>query len=143
MATVDSLHGGAPAGGLEAAEQPAPMPDGGYIVRRARIADVKAMHKLLMDCARRSLLLPRPLNNLYSHLRDFQVVTAGPEGPVVGCCALAIAWEDLAEIRSLVVDPAHQKRGVGRMLVESCLSWSDASPDRVAALCSWSSWEPQ
>ena len=24
-----------------------------------------------------------------------------------------------------------------------CLSWSDASADRVAALCSWSSWEPQ
>lgn len=95
-----------------------------YTLRKACMGDVRTIHRLLMDCAKQSLLLPRSLNQLYGHIRDFYVVTddrEGPGGPVAGCCALSICWEDLAEIRSLVVDPAHMKRGLGRRLVGACL----------------------
>lgn len=94
----------------------------GYYVRKARIEDVKAIHGMLMDCSRSGLLLPRSYNELYSHLRDFFVVAPKGEGPVQACCALSITWDDLAELRSLVVAEGLRGQGWGRRLVEACLS---------------------
>lgn len=91
------------------------------IVRKARIQDVRTIHSLLMDCSRQGLLLPRSFNQLYSHLRDYFVL-AGEEGVVLGCCALTIAWENLAEVRSLAVSNEVRGQGWGCRLVEACLS---------------------
>lgn len=93
-----------------------------YILRKAAIADVKSIHRLLMDCAGKRLLLPRSFNELYSHLRDFVVAEEPETGRVAGCCALTITWEELAEVRSLVVAEDIQGRGLGRKLVEFCVS---------------------
>lgn len=93
-----------------------------YFLRKARIEDVKAIHTLLMDSARGELLLPRSYTQLYAHLRDFFVLTSRESKEIKGCCALSITWENLAEIRSLVVHPDMQKQGWGRKLVEACLS---------------------
>lgn len=93
-----------------------------YILRKATIADVKCIHKLLMDCANKRLLLPRSFNELYSHLRDFVVAEDRRQEVVVGCCALTITWEELAEVRSLVVTEDAQGQGLGRKLVEFCIS---------------------
>ncbi|MBG0775599.1 MAG: N-acetyltransferase [Desulfovibrionaceae bacterium] len=90
-------------------------------IRKAKVADARPIHKMLMDCARDGLLLPRSFHDLYRHLREFYVVVS-PEGEVHGCCALSIAWEDLAEIRSLVIGGHIQRRGWGRKLVDACLS---------------------
>jgi len=94
----------------------------GHYLRKSRIQDVKAIHALLMDSAKGELLLPRSFNQLYSHLRDFYVLSTREGGEVKGCCALSICWEGLAEIRSLVVHPDLQRQGWGRKLVEACLS---------------------
>jgi len=68
-------------------------------------------------------VLPRSYNQLYSHLRDFFVmVDETREDEVLGCCALAISWENLAEVRSLVVAREVRGHGLGRKLVEACLS---------------------
>lgn len=91
-------------------------------IRKARISDVKPIHALLMESAGQRLLLPRSLNNLYSHVRDFVVLDSGDDGAILGCCALAITWSDIAEIRSLVVTEHCRKGGWGRRLVESCIS---------------------
>ncbi len=91
------------------------------ILRKARIQDVKAIHALLMDCSKQGLLLPRSFNQLYSHLRDFFVLIQDGGG-LLGCCALSIAWEDLAEVRSLAIVPDLRGQGWGRRLVEACLS---------------------
>ena len=93
-------------------------------LRKARITDVKGVHKLLMNTkADDGLVLPRSYNQLYSHLRDFFVmVDATDEDTVLGCCALAICWENLAEVRSLVVAREARGLGLGRKLVEACLS---------------------
>ncbi|UZP68476.1 N-acetyltransferase [Desulfovibrio mangrovi] len=91
-------------------------------IRKARMQDVKAIHKLLMECSGQGLLLPRPLNQLYGHLREFFVVDPDDGSPVVGCCGLAIAWDNLAEVRSLAVDERMRGAGFGRKLVEACLS---------------------
>ncbi|MFV0348977.1 MAG: N-acetyltransferase [Halodesulfovibrio sp.] len=94
----------------------------GPYIRKARMQDVKAVHKLLMECSGQGLLLPRPLNQLYGHLREFFVVDPDDGSPVVGCCALAITWDNLAEVRSLAVDERMRGAGFGRKLVEACLS---------------------
>lgn len=93
-----------------------------YFLRKARIEDVKAIHALLMESARGELLLPRSFTQLYSHLRDFYVLAAREGKDIKGCCALSLCWENLAEIRSLVVHKDLQKQGWGRKLVEACLS---------------------
>jgi amino-acid N-acetyltransferase len=91
-------------------------------IRKAHVTDVRAIHRLLLDCAKQAQLLPRSLNQIYVHLRDFYVATAGPDGPVIGCCALSICWEDLAEVRSLAVDEASKGEGIGKLLVDTCLA---------------------
>ncbi|MCJ2166120.1 MULTISPECIES: N-acetyltransferase [unclassified Pseudodesulfovibrio] len=91
------------------------------MLRKARIEDVKAIHGLLMHTDEHDgLVLPRSFSQLYSHLRDF--VVAVEDGKVVGCCALSLIWDNLAEIRSLVVTPTHRGKKLGRKLVEACLS---------------------
>jgi amino-acid N-acetyltransferase len=75
-----------------------------------------------MRFSRQGLLLPRSYNELYSHLRDFLVLDKVGESQICGCCALNIAWANLAEIRSLVVDESQQRQGWGKRLVEACLS---------------------
>lgn len=88
-------------------------------IRKARISDLKQVHSLINDFAKREQMIPRALNELYETLRDF--VVCDVEGKVCGVCALHIMWEDLAEIRSLAVDKGFQKQGIGRNLVKQCL----------------------
>ena len=91
------------------------------MIRKARISDVKAIHGLLSEFGEEGILLPRPLSDLYDHLRDYTVFEAEGEG-VVGTVALHIVWEDLAEVRSLAVKKGWQGKGVGSRLVEHALS---------------------
>ncbi|MDR3640469.1 MAG: N-acetyltransferase [Humidesulfovibrio sp.] len=93
-------------------------------LRKARITDVKGVHRLIMNTsADDGLVLPRSYNQLYSHLRDFFVIVdEKDEETILGCCALAICWENLAEVRSLVVASSARGLGLGRRLVEACLS---------------------
>jgi amino-acid N-acetyltransferase len=67
-------------------------------------------------------MLPRSLSELYDNLRDFYVYLNEEEGNIIGTCAMHICWEDLAEIRSLVVREDFQRRGIGTKLIEACLS---------------------
>jgi amino-acid N-acetyltransferase len=58
--------------------------------------------------------------DIFEAIRDFYVFVEGER--VVGAAALNICWEDLAEVRSLVVDENHNGRGIGRYLVEACIA---------------------
>ncbi|MDA8217278.1 MAG: N-acetyltransferase [Dehalococcoidales bacterium] len=88
-------------------------------IRRATIRDVTQIQQLVNGLAETGALLPRALSELYENLRDYYVVA--DEERVVACCALHICWEDLAEVRSLAVDGAHQGQQLGRGLVQRCL----------------------
>lgn len=92
-----------------------------FSVRKARMTDVRPIHHLLTTCAADGLLLPRSLSQLYGHLRDFYVVENESDG-LVGCAALSIVWENMAEVRSLAVAHDIRRRGCGRMLVEACIA---------------------
>jgi amino-acid N-acetyltransferase len=86
------------------------------IIRPAAIGDVLYIHHLLEIYAAQGNLLPRTMNELYRHLRDFFVIEI--QGKVAACGALEIFTETLGEVRSLVVDDAFKGRGLGRQLVQ-------------------------
>jgi amino-acid N-acetyltransferase len=92
-------------------------------IRKAVIADVKAIHQLLNHYADQKLLLPRSLSELYDHVRGYFVLDDGTEEPhrIIGVCGLGICWEDLAEIRSLAVFEGVSGKGYGTKLVKACL----------------------
>ncbi|MBP1732102.1 MAG: GCN5-related N-acetyltransferase, partial [Deltaproteobacteria bacterium] len=71
------------------------------MLRKARISDIQAVHRLINECAAKGEMLPRSLAELYDNMRDYFVYEE--KGKVLGTCALHICWEDLAEIRSLCV----------------------------------------
>jgi amino-acid N-acetyltransferase len=84
-------------------------------VRRARVADVRKI-KELVDRYAGAVLLAKKLVTLYEDVQEFWV--AERDGAVVGCGALHVLWEDLAEIRTLAVCPDAVGQGVGHALVE-------------------------
>jgi amino-acid N-acetyltransferase len=94
--------------------------DAPVITRKATIADAPTIHRLINGYARQGLMLGRALSEIYEHIRDFTVCEV--EGQVAGCVALSISWSNLGEVRSLAVAPEHQGRGLGKTLVETCLS---------------------
>lgn len=90
------------------------------MLRKAKIRDIKQIQALINAFAKKNLMLPRSLNELYENLRDHWVVEQN--GKVVGCAALHISWDDLAEIKSLAVAKNTQGKGMGKELIEACLS---------------------
>ena len=103
------------------------------MIRRARLSDVEAIYNLISELAKDNQLLPRSRADIYEHIRDFFVYVDGER--VIGCCALHVVWEDLAEIRSLVVSDKHRNKGTGRELIKACLDDArDLGVDRVFAL---------
>ncbi len=90
------------------------------MIRKAKIVDVKAMQSLINQYADTGQMLPRSLNELFEHLRDFHVFEE--KGSIIGVCALHVSWDGIAEIRSLAVQRDRMKQGVGTELVRHCLS---------------------
>ena len=87
---------------------------------RAALSDVAAIHRLIQYWADETGdVLPRSEGEIYETLRDFVVLRNGDQ--LVAAGALHIEWKDLAEIKSLVVDPKQQGRGLGRVVVDALL----------------------
>ncbi|MBM4284495.1 MAG: N-acetyltransferase [Deltaproteobacteria bacterium] len=91
------------------------------MIRKARLAEIPEIYRLLNEYSGRWNVLPRSLSELYSYVRDFFVCRDDAGGPLLGIAALHVFWEDLGEIRSLLVIPSHQGRGLGSSLVNGCL----------------------
>ncbi len=89
------------------------------MIRKAKLSDVKYIYKLISYFSKRGDVISRPLIELYEHVRDFFVYE--DRDLIVGACSLHICWEDLAEIRSLVVSEEYQGKGIGTDLVKACL----------------------
>jgi amino-acid N-acetyltransferase len=92
------------------------------MLRKARIGDVKTIHRLINLSAGKGEMLPRSLMDIYNSLRDIFVYYDEDESVVKGICAMNIIWENLAEVRSLYVDEGYRKRGIGKELVGACIS---------------------
>ena len=84
-------------------------------VRRARTSDVPGIRALVDAWTGDRRLLAKAMVNLYEDVQEFFVAVDGEE--VVGCGALHVLWEDLAEVRTLAVAQAVQGQGVGSALL--------------------------
>jgi len=94
------------------------------LIRKASLKDVKKIHTLISEQAKGGHLLARAITDLYSQIRDFAVAVDGNTGEIVGCGALRVVWEDLAEVRSVAVKGDFQGRGIGCKLVEALMEES-------------------
>ncbi|WP_033353431.1 amino-acid N-acetyltransferase [Nocardiopsis xinjiangensis] len=120
-------------------------------VRRARTSDVVHVRRLVDTYTVDRRVLSKSTVNLYEDIQEFWIAEAedfpddlsadapegapgqGPAGPgergaapepersVVGCGALHVLWEDLAEVRTVAVDPALRGFGVGHRIVSVLL----------------------
>ena len=86
------------------------------MVRRSRPVDATAISELVQHYVPPGTLLPRSPAFIAERAIDFLVATV--EGRVVGCVHVEEYSPSLAEIRSLVVEPASQGRGIGVQLVD-------------------------
>jgi amino-acid N-acetyltransferase len=85
-------------------------------VRRARTSDVPGIRALVDAYTGDRRLLAKATVNLYEDVQEFFVAVDGER--VVGCGALHVLWEDLAEVRTLAVAQEVHGRGVGSALLE-------------------------
>jgi amino-acid N-acetyltransferase len=94
----------------------------GALLRKARVSDVGSVHQIINHYANQQLMLPKTHLQLYENLRDFTVAMDPiQETLVLGCGALHIYWENIAEIRALAVRPGTTQRGIGTLLVEKLI----------------------
>lgn len=89
------------------------------LYRHAKLSDVEEIIKLINQYAEKGLMLPRTRSTLYEGIREF--VVAVEDKQLIGAGSLHIIWEDLAEIRTLAVEQNHQRRGIGRKIIEILL----------------------
>ena len=90
------------------------------LYRHATFADVEDIYNLVMNYANDGIMLARSRNTLYETLRDM-IVAADEEGHVLGVGALHIIWAELAEVRTMAVDPALTRHGIGAEIVRRLL----------------------
>lgn len=100
------------------------MTGGDVLLRPARTADVPAIRALVDTYAAERILLSKATVTFFEDVQEFHV--AEQDGRVVGCGALHVLWEDLAEVRTLAVDPAVRGQGVGHLLLERLLAQAQA-----------------
>ena len=87
------------------------------VIRPAVTTDVWAIRDLVAPLAERRVLVSKDPVAYFEGLQEFRV--AEVDGVVVGCGALHVMWEDLAEIRTLAVADSHLGHGVGGRLLEA------------------------
>ncbi|ORC16575.1 MULTISPECIES: amino-acid N-acetyltransferase [Rothia] len=89
-------------------------------VRPATVHDVPAIQALVRPLALEGILLDKETVAYYEAVQEFLLVE-DTAGQVLGCGALHVMWENIAEIRTLAASPGARGRGVGHTLVTALL----------------------
>ena len=88
-----------------------------FSIRPARTHDVRAIQGLIEPLVNERILLGKDLVVFYEAVQEFRVAVA-PDGSVIGCGALHVMWQDLAEVRTLAVASEWLGTGVGHALLD-------------------------
>ncbi|KNH18745.1 N-acetylglutamate synthase [Arthrobacter sp. ZBG10] len=91
-----------------------------FEIRPARTDDVSAIKKLVAPLAEERILMAKETVAYYESLQEF-LIAESADGEVIGCGALHVMWEDLAEVRTLAASQDRRGQGIGHVLVESLL----------------------
>ena len=87
------------------------------ITRPARTADIKAIRAIIDSHSENGRLLKKETVTLYESVQEFIVAENSENHEVVGCGALHILWEDLAEVRSVAVKDDFRGQGIGHSIL--------------------------
>jgi amino-acid N-acetyltransferase len=90
-------------------------------VRRARTSDVRAIRRLIDLYATDRVLLSKATVALYEDIQEFWVAECEDDAAVLGCGAVHVMWEDLAEVRTVAVDPTWRGHKIGKRIVAQLL----------------------
>ena len=91
------------------------------VIRRARTADVRGIRALIDTYSAGRRLLSKPTVTLYEDVQEFWVAVRPGDGTILGCGALHVMWEDLAEIRTVAVHPESRGHKIGHRIVAELL----------------------
>lgn len=100
------------------------MSNGKIVVRPARTSDVQVIRRFIDLYSNDRILLSKATVALYEDVQEFVVaefVTDDEESTVVGCGALHVIWQDLAEVRTIATDPEFTGRGIGASILTRLL----------------------
>lgn len=85
-------------------------------LRTGRPTDAKRLHTLIAASQAEGHLLPRTQTEIAAHAERFVVAVRNRR--IVGCAELAPLSTQVAEVRSLVVEPSARSLGVGSAIVD-------------------------
>jgi amino-acid N-acetyltransferase len=88
-------------------------------IRPAKSTDVKGIRKLIDTYAPQRRLLSKETVTLYESVQEFTV--AVDDGEVIGCGALHVLWEDLAEVRTVADAEKYRGQGIGHRILEAVI----------------------
>lgn len=94
------------------------------MIRPARTSDVHAIKELVAPLAEQRILISKESVTYFESIQEFLV--AEIDGVMVGCGAVHVMWEDLAEVRTLATADAWRGHGVGHALVEGLMDKAQA-----------------
>ena len=90
------------------------------VIRAAKTSDVKKIRAIVDTYAVERKLLSKETVTLFESVQEF--VVAEVDGAVVGCGALHVLWEDIAEVRTVAVVEQMHGKGVGHLILENILA---------------------
>lgn len=99
-------------------------------IRWATVKDVRPIRALVSTYVESRAIVPKPAVAYYESVQEFRVVEVA--GRIAGCGAVHAMWDDVAEIRTVAVDPEATGRGVGSLLLSTLIQ--DARDLGVARL---------
>ena len=94
------------------------------VVRAAKTSDVKGIRELIDLYAPQRRILSKETVTLYESVQEFVVAVDGDA--VVGCGALHVLWEDVAEVRTVAVNENLRGKGVGHKILEKLIERAEA-----------------
>lgn len=86
-----------------------------FQIRSAKTTDVPAISKIAAPLVDKRVLLGKEMVEAYEAIQEF--VVAEQDSKIVGFGALHVMWQDLAEVRTLVVDDQAKRKGIGKALL--------------------------
>jgi len=90
------------------------------LIRPAKTSDIKKIRTIIDAYVSGRRLLAKETVTLFECVQEITV--AEVDSVVVGCGALHVLWEDLAEVRTVAVIESMQGKGIGHTILENILA---------------------
>ena len=100
------------------------------VLRAARPADARAIAELVRPYSNRRILIAKDLITYFEDIQEFTVAEGAgsldgtwekPDG-IIGCGALHVMWDDIAEVRTLAVHPDAVGTGLGSAILRELIA---------------------